>query len=92
MSPTSWVLIIHERDYHIPTIQLDAKSRKPLFMVVEKVFLFESFHFKELVGHTITSIIVYIVFDERKRTNNKIIGTINIRDASIAVLDPKVFS
>ena len=58
MSLTSWVLIIHERDYHIPTIQLDAKSRKPLFMVVEKVFLFESFHFKELVGCTVTSIIV----------------------------------
>lgn len=58
MSPTSWVLIIHERDYHIPTIQLDAKSRKPLFMVVEKVFLFESFNFKELVGRTVTSIIV----------------------------------
>lgn len=37
MSPTSWVIIIHERYYHIPTIQLDAKSRKPLFMVVEKV-------------------------------------------------------
>jgi hypothetical protein len=58
VSPTSWVIIIHERDYHIPTIHLDAKSRKPLFMVVEKVFLFESFHFKELVGRTVTSILV----------------------------------
>ena len=55
MSPTSWVLIMNERDYHIPTIQLDAKSRKPLFMVVEKV---ESFHFKELVGRRVTSILV----------------------------------
>ena len=60
MNLTNLFLIIHERDYHIPTIQLDAKSRKPLFMVVEKVFffLFESFHFKELVGRTITSILV----------------------------------
>jgi hypothetical protein len=59
VSPTSWVLIIHERDFHIPKIKLDAKSIKPLFVVVEKVFFFESFHFKELVGRTITSIIVY---------------------------------
>jgi len=59
VSPTSWVLIIHERYFHIPKIELDAKSIKPLFVVVEKVFLFESFHFKELVGRTITSIIVY---------------------------------
>jgi len=26
-----WIIIIHEIDYHISTIQLDAKSRKPLF-------------------------------------------------------------
>lgn len=38
MSPTSWVIIIHERETHIPTMKLDAKSRKPLFMVVENVF------------------------------------------------------
>jgi hypothetical protein len=61
-------------------------------LLEEKELLSLSACAKELVGHTITSIIVYIVFDERKRTNNKIIGTINIRDASIAVLDPKVFS
>ena len=29
----SCVLIIHERDSHIPVIQLDVKSRRPLFMV-----------------------------------------------------------
>lgn len=34
---------------------------------------------------------MYIVFDERKRTKKKRIETINIRDASIAVLDPKVW-
>lgn len=43
MSPTSRVIIIHERDYHIPTIQLDAKSRKPL--VVENVFFFRILSF-----------------------------------------------
>ena len=35
MSPTYWVLIIHERDYHILTIQLDTKPGKPLSMVVD---------------------------------------------------------
>lgn len=29
----SWVLIIHERDSHIPIIQLNVKSRRSLFMV-----------------------------------------------------------
>ena len=37
-----WYLIIHELDYHIPTIQLDAKSKHLFFVFVEEVFL-ESF-------------------------------------------------
>lgn len=45
MNPTDWFLVIPEEDYHISTIQLDAKSRNILFAVVEDVFLLEPFLF-----------------------------------------------
>jgi len=45
MSPTCWVLIIHERDYHILTIQLVTKPGKPLFMVVDiYIYIYKHTH------------------------------------------------
>lgn len=58
MNLTSWFLKIHEGDSHIPTIEVDARSRSPPFVVVEVVFCwnpFSFFHFKELVNRRITS-------------------------------------
>lgn len=61
MNTTSWFLIIHEGDYHIPTIQLDAKSRTILFVVVEEVLFgifFFFFHFKELLSRPVKVTVV----------------------------------
>ena len=40
---SSWFLIIHQGEYSIPTIQLDAKSRTLFFVFIERKAFLESF-------------------------------------------------